>query len=60
MDLTYTELIEIATKGLHTHGNNQTGTDICKYCGHDLRHPIHFGVEEFKKKTEHFKCMMEN
>lgn len=59
-DLTYSELLKIAEIGLHTHINDQSGKDSCKFCKEDLRHKIHFGMEIFKKETEHFKCMMED
>lgn len=39
------ELEEIIKFGQHTHVNSQDGTDICKKCGHDLRHAIHGSLE---------------
>lgn len=58
IDLTYPELLKIAEIGLHTHVNNQSDNDICKVCGEHLMHQIHFGMDRFKKETEHLKCMM--
>lgn len=30
----------------HAHGNRQDGTDICKYCGLDLRNKVHLARTE--------------
>jgi hypothetical protein len=55
--ITYKELVEIAESGLHVHVKRQDGTDYCRKCGHDLRHPIHAGIKYFKEQTNSFLFM---
>ena len=47
------EAAELLNAFRHTHGNKQDGTDLCKYCGLDLRNKIHLArIEKAAEKSE--------